>query len=161
MPIETARPANGSGKRVTPHCQVAAPQQMRGDMKKHILSYVPAVSMLILGPLAFTDYAAAGSENAAEITSDFRCFVPNADWSRVVMGVSNNHSVVKKKNGTTVLRCSVKGVENTTGKAVHYFNFPCGTFMGTTFDSQLVISKSGHATMICRIHRGNQAGLEE
>jgi hypothetical protein len=129
-------------------------------MRKHILSYVPAVSMLILGPLVFMDYAAAGSENAAEITSDFRCAVPNADWSRVVMGVSNNHSVVKKKNGTTMLRCSVKGVGNTTGKAVHYFNFQCGTFMGTTFDSHLVISKSGHATMVCKIHPSDQSGTE-
>ncbi len=129
-------------------------------MRKRILSTVPAVSILIACPVMFGEHAAAGSENAAEIRSDFRCSVPNADWSRTVMGVLNNHSIVKRKNGMTMLRCSVKGVENNTGKAVHYFNFPCGTFMGTTFDTHLVISESGNATMICRIHPDQESGSE-
>ena len=129
-------------------------------MKKRFLLYAAAVPILLFGPAAVTKFAFAKSENAAEITSDFRCSVPNADWTRTVMGVLNNHSVVKRKNGTTMLRCSVNGVENNTGKAVHYFNFPCGTFLGTTFDTHLVISESGNATMICRIHPDQEAGSE-
>lgn len=129
-------------------------------MKKRYLWYVAAVPILLFGPAAVTKLAYAKSENAAEITSDFRCFVPNADWSGTVMGVANNHSVVKKKSGTTMLRCSANGVENNTGKAVHYFNFRCGTFLGMTTDSQLTISKSGHATMICRVHHGNRFAVE-
>jgi len=129
-------------------------------MRKRILSYVPAVFILIACPAMFTEHAAARSENAAEITSNFLCYIPNFEGSGSFVGVSNNHSVVKKKNGTTMLKCSVNGAENKTGKAVHYFNFFCGTFMGMTFDSHLVISKSGQATMVCKIHPRDQSGSE-
>jgi hypothetical protein len=161
-PIEKARPTEFSGKRATPGFQAAAEhaQHMRCDMRKRILSYVPAVSILIACPAAFTEHAAARSENAAEITSGFRCFLPNFQGTGSVVGVSNNHSVVKKENGTTMLRCSAKGMQNNTGKALQYFNFPCWTFMGKTFDSHLAISKNGNATMICLIHPDQQSGTE-
>ena len=128
-------------------------------MKKRYVWYLAAVPILLFGPAAITKLAFAKSENAAEITSDFRCFVPNADWSGTVMGVANNRSVVKRgARNMTMLRCTVHDVPNNTGKAVHFFNFPCGTFMGMTTDSRLTISASGVATLTCMIHHGDNSG---
>lgn len=130
-------------------------------MKKRFLVYAAAVPILLFGPAAFVKVAYARSANAAEISSDFRCSVPNADGTGSVMGDANNHSVVKRgPGGFSILKCKVTGVRNDTGKAVHFFNFPCGTFMGMTTDSRLTISKSGVATLTCKVRYGEGSGGE-
>ena len=120
--------------------------------KADFFSYSVGLSILILGTALMTEKALAQSENSAEIYSDFNCSVLNANRRGVVTDDSNSHRVVARQSGTTILKCTVKGVTNDTGEAVQFSDFPCRTPEGVTTDSRETISASGVATLTCMIH---------
>ena len=86
---------------------------------------------------------------AAFINKDFGCGMFDGDGGFVVT-FSKNHSVVTSSGHTTLI-CKAKGQANSTGAAVVTRGFPCGTFLGLTFDSQNSVSASGNITLRCRI----------
>jgi len=95
------------------------------------------------------DLVQADSPNAAFITKDFVCGLLDGDGGFVITN-DGNHSVVTSSGHTTLI-CKVKGVANSTGKAVILRGFGCFTFLGFTTDSKEIISASGKATLRCRI----------
>jgi hypothetical protein len=121
-------------------------------MRKTLLSCAGAVSVLILGTLVPMESAAA---NEADITSDFRCSVLNASRTGTVSDDSVTHSIVTNShNDTTILKCVIDGVPNSTGRAVRFSGFRCNTFKGSTLNSFQVISASGVASLTCKVlHR--------
>ena len=86
---------------------------------------------------------------AASITKGFGCGVIDGDG----MGVftPDGRISVVTSSGHTTLICKAKGVANSTGSAVTFRNFGCGTFLGFTTDSQNTVSASGNVTLRCRI----------
>ena len=70
--------------------------------------------------------------------------------------------MTQSKNGTTILKCSVKGVKNSTGKAAVFnpennpyfdkysYRIPCRTHGGHyTYQWKNTVSKSGNSTLTC------------
>jgi len=124
-------------------------------MRKTILSCAAAVAVLILGMTTTVETASAESDNAADISSDFRCSVLNTSRTGTVSDDSVTHSIItNSNNNSTILKCTIDGVPNSTGKAVRFSGFPCYTFKGSTRNSFQVISASGVATLTCKVlHR--------
>ena len=62
---------------------------------------------------------------------------------------------VTNAGGVNVVKCSVKNVSNSQGRAVHYnfgnTNMACGTAFGMTEDWHETVSTNGNATLTCRI----------
>jgi hypothetical protein len=83
----------------------------------------------------------------AIVINDFGCGMQDGDGGFVFTDIS--HTVITSSENST-LKCSVKGVANSTGKAVQYKDFICGTFLGLTTNSHTVVSASGNATLTCR-----------
>jgi hypothetical protein len=72
-----------------------------------------------------------------------------------VAATSDHQVVTNNANGNLILKCSVKGVANDTGKAAH-FDFAstgilCGTLLGATENWNETVSNSGNATLTCRL----------
>ncbi len=124
-------------------------------MRKTLLSCAAAVAVLVMGMAATVESASAESDSSADITSDFRCSVLNASRSGTVSGDSVTHSVVTNSNtDSTILKCVIDGVPNSTGRAVRFSGFRCNTFKGSTLNSFQVISASGVASLTCKVlHR--------
>jgi hypothetical protein len=113
---------------------------------------VVALGALFLG----TNLMDSGKANAdaAVIINDFACGIPDGDGNFVITDAS--HSVqTQSHNGNTVLKCSAKGVPNSTGKAVQWdydsLGIPCGTLSGITNDWHATVSASGNATLTCTL----------
>ena len=95
------------------------------------------------------DFAHSGNPNSAFITKDFGCNVIDGDGV-FVFTADGNVSVVTSSGHTTLI-CKVKGVANSTGRAVIFRDFGCNTLLGFTTNSQNTVSASGNVTLRCRI----------
>ena len=119
-------------------------------MRYAMFSIAAAAALLTAGMATFSKDAAATSDNAASISSDFRCSMPDASRRSIVSSDANNHSVItNSKNNSSILKCVIKDVPNRSGKAVRFSGFECNTFLGTTRNSQQVISASGVGVLTC------------
>ncbi len=87
---------------------------------------------------------------AASIQKGFGCGVIDGDGFGVF--TPDGRISVVTSSGNTTLICKAKGVANSTGKAVRFEGFACGTALGLTFDSQNIVSASGNVTLRCRIN---------
>jgi hypothetical protein len=106
--------------------------------------------VLLTGMLyAFSGVSMAPDNNAASITSDFTCGMFDGDGGFVVV-FNATHSVITSSGHTTLI-CHASDVPNSTGHAVRYDDFPCGTFLGGTTDSHETVSNGGAAVLRCRI----------
>jgi hypothetical protein len=110
-------------------------------MKKFILPFIA----LVFASVAFISWKSA--TEGAVVINDFGCGMMDGDGNFVYTEAS--HAVITPSNNTT-LKCSVTGVANSTGKAVNYKDFLCGTPLGLTTDSHETVSASGNATLTCR-----------
>ena len=114
-------------------------------MKKMIISFVAIFVMAIV----LVSFKGTKTNDAASINKDFTCGMFDGDGGFVVTDAS--HSVVTS-SGNSTLKCSAKGVANSTGGSVKYEGFGCNTFLGFTTDSREIVSTSGNATLTCQVH---------
>lgn len=119
-------------------------------MRKSILfSCIAAVSMLGANAAVFQEPALAQSEKAASVDPGSSCTLFNAD-KNLVTGTANKHTVITNgATDTTLLKCTMHGVANNTGRAVQFSGFLCRGAGGFTRDSRETISAGGVATLSC------------
>lgn len=111
------------------------------------LAMLSAVLMIALG-------SSSVSAEPALIITDQGCGLLDGNGSGVA-ATSDHQVVTSNDRGNLTLKCSVKGVANDTGKAVH-FDFDstgilCGTFFGATDNWKETVSNSGNATLTCHL----------
>jgi hypothetical protein len=115
-------------------------------MKRVVVLTISAVALL-----AITSDATRASSGAVVVKDDV-CGLFDGDGG-VVEGSGSMQ--VTNAGGVSILKCSVKGVSNSSGRVVRYdfasTNMQCGTSAGMTPDWQEVVSASGNATLTCRI----------
>lgn len=111
-------------------------------MKKLIFSFA-AFILVSIGLISWKTI-----DPATVYIDEFSCGMFDGDGGFVI--TDNNHAVVTS-NGNGEFRCQAQ-VPNSTGKAVQYNDFPCGTPAGLTFDGREVVSASGRATLTCNVN---------
>ena len=114
-------------------------------MKKMIFSFIAVLAILVV---LVSWKSNKVTDNSAQINKDFTCGLIDGNGNFAFADAS--HSVVTS-SGNSTLKCSAT-VPNSQGKAVHYENFGCGTFLGFTTDSREIVSASGQATLTCQVH---------
>jgi hypothetical protein len=126
-------------------------------MQKFLLIGAVAVvglgALLLAATLTGSD-SVAQANNGAVVINDQGCALLDGDGNSI--STSESHAVItNSKNGNTLLKCSVKGVANSTGKAVHFdfdnTGITCATNSGSTENWHETVSASGNATLTCRI----------
>lgn len=99
-------------------------------------------------------YVPSGTSAAAGtvVAKDMTCMVLDADGG---IAVGNQSLLMSTPGGNSMIRCTVKDVPNSTGRAVHYnyenTGMACMTAAGATTDWHETISASGNATLTCRM----------
>ncbi len=119
---------------------------------KHALAALSLVAVVIAAIAMTSPTAQAGTKALrapATVIKDFDCGVIDGDGGFFLTDAS---LTVITSSGNSILKCSAKGVPNSTGQAVQYDDFECGTFIGTTFDSHETVSASGNVTLTCKVH---------
>ncbi|MFT7128701.1 MAG: hypothetical protein ACI89U_000809 [Gammaproteobacteria bacterium] len=115
------------------------------------------INMFLVSGLMLSSVAAYS--DPAIIITDSGCGMLDGDGN--FTSATDVHSVnsVNGKGGNIMLKCSVKGVANSTGAAVKWdydsTGTSCNTLYGATTDWSEVVSASGNATLICRIHHSD------
>ncbi len=108
----------------------------------------------VTGLFAFAALPAlSDSDNSAEITKDAGCLVYDGDGNLVL---ASGDITVQNNGGITTFVCKAKGLDNSTGRAVHWdatnTGKVCNTFSGSTDDWNDTVSASGNVTLVCRVH---------
>ncbi|GAA4744209.1 hypothetical protein [Flavisolibacter ginsenosidimutans] len=109
---------------------------------------IPFASLFVCAIALVSWKNASTRDNGAFIANDFTCGLIDGDGNFAFADAS--HTVITS-SGNSVLKCSAT-VPNSTGKAVNYNDFLCGTFIGLTTDSHETVSASGQATLTCKVH---------
>ena len=103
---------------------------------------------LIIGLLVFlSGFSSQKKNSAAVINSTAICGIPDFDTGMVYYG--KLHSVTNQ-GGSSILICKSKDALG-MGEKREWRNFLCGTYLGPTMDSYLVISSEGNANMRCKV----------
>jgi hypothetical protein len=96
--------------------------------------------------------AGASASAGSVVAKDTTCAVLDAE-GRVAFG--QNSMVLSTPSGHSIVKCSVTGVNNSTGRAVRHdyesTGMTCMTAAGATTDWHETISASGNATLTCRM----------
>ncbi|WP_426671116.1 hypothetical protein ACPPVU_07750 [Mucilaginibacter sp. McL0603] len=111
-------------------------------MKKLMISFI-AIIFLSVALISWKSVA-----DGAAVINDFGCGMFDGNGNFVFTDMS--HAVVTS-SGNGMIRCEAT-VGNTTGQAVVYSGFECGTFAGVTTQSHETVSASGQATLICHFN---------
>ncbi len=102
--------------------------------------------------LAAVFYVQPASTQGAIVIHDMGCTLLDGDGGFV--SADSAHAVVTP-SGNGTLTCKVKGVANSSGRAVHYdfstTGLTCGTPAGGTQDWHETVSASGNATLTCSV----------
>jgi hypothetical protein len=105
---------------------------------------------LLAGLAAFAALPAFSASPTSD--TDFPCLLRDSEGN-VVLATSS--SEVTTKGGTTTMKCSAKGVTNTTGKTIHwsYSNtgYVCVAEAGETIDWKATLSTAGSVMLTCKI----------
>ena len=105
---------------------------------------------LLAGLAAFAALPAfSGGSSAIE---DFDCLLRDSEGNVVIAASS---SEISTKGGVTNMKCSAKGVANTTGKTIHWnignTGFVCVAAAGETENWRATLSAAGNVTLTCKI----------
>lgn len=117
------------------------------------------VSLLSIPTVSAPAYAQ--SDNGAQILKDFGCggFVPNSDGSygSYIVTYEPTHSVTTSSGNTTLTCHFVIPGGQQPSSATQAQGFECGTFLGVTYDSKMVATPGGDATLTCKINPSNRS----
>ena len=96
----------------------------------------------------------ASANSGALVIDGFGCRL--LDGNGHIIYASSSHAVITKSaNGNRVLKCSVKGVANSTGKAAHFdresTGYWCNAMGVITTNWRNNVSKSGNSTLTCLV----------
>ena len=116
---------------------------------------VAAALMTVTALSGFGTSAAYGS-GPAVVINDFGCFLLDGDGH--MAWTSSSHAVIANgENGNRVLKCSAKGLDNSTGKAAHFdlenTGYLCNAYGAITADWRNMVSKSGNSTLTCLVNK--------
>ena len=116
-------------------------------MRKHLVLFAGAIALAVVASVA------PASTEGAIVIKDGGCSL--LDGNGGFVSADSSQSVVTP-SGNGVLICKVKGVPNSTGRAVrHDFastGISCGTAAGSTQDWHETVSASGNATLVCPVN---------
>jgi hypothetical protein len=117
-------------------------------MKKFIIPFV-ALFFVTIALISWKNNSTKKvNDNAAVHIDDGGCGMIDADGNFVF--ADNSHAVITYSgNGNIVCQADVA---NSTGQAVQYKDFPCGTYNGVTTNSHETISANGQATLVCHLN---------
>lgn len=109
----------------------------------------------VAGAVALALFATHASAEPAFISIGDLCGV--ADSNLVFHASEESMTVVSNSGqGNLTFKCSLSGVFNDTGSAVHYdfenTGMPCTTLFGATYDWKQVLSEDGNAKLTCKIN---------
>jgi hypothetical protein len=98
--------------------------------------------------------AASGAQAQAVVINDDGCTLFDGDGNFVL--ASSDHQVItNNSNGNCLVKCSVKKVANSTGRAVQFDflsnSIPCNTPCGPTTHWHETVSATGNATLTCHL----------
>ena len=130
----------------------------RGLMNRALVfgaALVAAALMAVAALSGFGTSTAYGSSPAVVI-NDFGCILLDGDGQ--MAWTSSSHAVItNSENGNRVLKCSAKGLDNSTGKATHFDSkdtgYLCMAYGVITADWRNVVSKSGNSTLTCLVKK--------
>ena len=126
-------------------------------MKKRVV--LMAAGLTVATVLVFTSLASPGagvaSANSGALVIDGRsCGLLDGD-GYIVRSSASHIVITENANGNRVLKCSVKGVANSTGKAAHFgfenTGYRCYAMGVSTTNWHNKVSKSGNATLTCLV----------
>jgi len=117
--------------------------------------------LLVVALSCFGLSTASADHNAAVVIMGNGCSFFDGDGG-FVFSTDTHTTATQSANGNTMLRCRVKDVANSTGKAVRYDSENNPTDPGTgclianpfpliTDDWHEIVSASGVATLVCRV----------
>ena len=112
---------------------------------KRLFSVAFAIAFIVF----LSGFASKEKNAAAVINENSVCGIPDFDTGMVYYATV--HSVTSH-GGTSTLMCKSKDALG-TGKSREWSGFLCGTYLGLTMDSNLVISAEGNASMRCRVKK--------
>ena len=123
-------------------------------LKRFFLLVIAIVFVVFL-----SGFATQQNNAAAVINEDGQCGIPDPsfyDEGSVLKGKSYSGSVFSVSNhaGNTTMICKTKAVR--TGFKREWRGFPCGTFLGLTENSYVIVSASGNATMRCQVKKSKK-----
>lgn len=103
--------------------------------------------------LALISLPAQAQGNGATVVREFGCFLASQDSGLPIdiFTDEKTHSV-STPSGNSVLKCHFvvpEGFEPQS--AINRAGFPCGTFLGLTFDSKSVVTPGGKAHLTCQV----------
>src|SRR4051812_9888371 len=107
---------------------------------------IPFFALLFVS-LALISWKSKAVPDGAIVINDFGCGMIDGDGN---FAFSDNSHAVVTSSGNGMLRCQAT-VPNSTGKAVVYKDFLCGTFAGLA-DGRETVSASGQATLTCHVN---------
>lgn len=111
---------------------------------------------LIIGIVIFLSGFSSQKKNAAAVINEASfCGIPDFDTGMVYFG--KLHSVTNQ-GGSSILICKTKDAVG-MGEKREWRNFLCGTFLGNTMDSHLVITSEGNANMQCKVKKPKKVKL--
>ena len=127
-----------------------------GIKKRVVLMAAGLTVSAVLGftALAGSGAGAASANSGALVIDEFGCRL--LDGNGYMTWASSSHAVITESaNGNRVLKCSVKGAANSTGKAAHFdrenTGYMCNAMGATTANWRNKVSKSGNTTLTCLV----------
>ncbi len=127
-------------------------------MKSKSLSSVAALLALAVAVIVTMVPSRARAEGA-EINKDVGCTMYDANGNLTVIASDSVQIGTNSQRCNSTISCKAKGVDNTTGKAIHWdtdttSNGLCSTGFGITDRWSEIISTSGVAHLICHVNTG-------
>ena len=116
---------------------------------------VAAALVAVTALFGFGTSTAYGS-GPAVVINDFGCYLLDGDDQ--MAWTSSSHAVITiSENRNRVLKCSAKGLDNSTGKASHFnlknTGYLCNAYGAITADWRNVVSKRGNSTLTCLVNK--------
>jgi hypothetical protein len=106
--------------------------------------------------LATTVFAAvpASADPAVVATNQGICGMVGADKDGTpIFGGLGTVTHVVVNDDHSIMKCKGTGIDNLSGRTQHFSGFTCGVIgqSGWAYDSHATVSKSGKATLTCRV----------
>ena len=89
----------------------------------------------------------------ATVVNDAGCVMYDGNFNLVVLTFDSLSVGTASDNCNSTIQCKASGVTpSDTGKTVKFNGFVCSTGFGLTTQTQEVVTKSGHASLVCHVN---------